>query len=499
MRCSCKVKIDMKKKRQLYILIFLLLAIVGTVIYTFAVGSHYTQYTNFFRSDSTLLDYQVEYEKEGIVEVTDVHYADDGELVIDYDAIAQGATDINITYSVRYNESPDKIADTYRSRLKVTSFNLIVEEGRNLEFQAFQTDLIILMLLMLILLLSFIVSYILDAVHGNFNYRMVMQGGLGSFIFVLLLFLLYKMLNHSMRFFYDFLSAFLDIGVDVFLLIAPIMMVVSVLLAFSNIWLMRHEGYRPVNTLGIIFGIMMGILAFLALSARAIPAFKNAVDPTIVERTALWLFCYFGAMFIATMVTAFLAAMYRPPLEMDYIIILGCGIREDGTLMPLLKGRVDAALDFEKKQFQKTGKHAIFVPSGGQGPDEVISESQAMTNYLLEQGVPREQILLEDKSTNTMQNMQFSKEVIKRHSKDFENSKIAFATTNYHVFRGYILAQSNGFKAKGISAKTKFYFFPNAFLREFIGLLVNQKFKHIAFIAATLVVFVVSNAIITAL
>ena len=198
-------------------------------------------------------------------------------------------------------------------------------------------------------------------------------------------------------------------------------------------------------------------------------------------------------MFLATTLCAYNATRYRPGYDRDYIIILGCGIRRDGSLTPLLKARVDAALDFEKEQFDKTGKHAIFVPSGGQGDDEIISESQAMTNYLISQGVDRERILMEDKSVNTLENMKFSKEIIMKHTDDFENCKIAFATTNYHVFRGYIYAQKNGFVAKGISAKTKRYFYPNAFLREFIGLLVDRKFVNLAFIIITLIVFVLFN------
>ena len=34
-----------------------------------------------------------------------------------------------------------------------------------------------------------------------------------------------------------------------------------------------------------------------------------------------------------------------------------------------------------------TGKDIIFVPSGGKGDDEVISEAQAIKNYLMEQGI----------------------------------------------------------------------------------------------------------------
>ena len=84
----------------------------------------------------------------------------------------------------------------------------------------------------------------------------------------------------------------------------------------------------------------------------------------------------------------------------------------------------------------------------------------------------------EDKSVNTFQNIKFSKEAIREHCKE-EDVKAAFATTNYHVFRRYILSKKNDFSAKGISAKTKWYFFPNAFLREFARLIVDKYKVHI--------------------
>ena len=174
-------------------------------------------------------------------------------------------------------------------------------------------------------------------------------------------------------------------------------------------------------------------------------------------------------------------------------------------------------MKFEKEQFKKIGKHAIFVPSGGQGPDEVISESEAMARYLLEQGVEPERILCEDKSVNTLQNMQFSKAKIEEHvaGTRYESRKdgsapegsdvgsirhdlirdqmIAFATTNYHIFRGYILSSKCGFDAKGISSKTKTYFYPNAYLREFIGLLVDKWYVHLITVTGIILFFLVMD------
>ena len=148
-----------------------------------------------------------------------------------------------------------------------------------------------------------------------------------------------------------------------------------------------------------------------------------------------------------------------------------------------------ASVSFEKEQYEKWDKHAKFVPSGGQGSDEVVSEAECMKCYLMDQGIPEERILKEDKSVNTYQNMAFSKKVIEADSGDLSKAQIAFSTTNYHVFRGYTLAEKLGIKVKGISAKTKLYFFPNAFLREFIGLLFEQKKRHLFFMISGVLFF----------
>lgn len=68
------------------------------------------------------------------------------------------------------------------------------------------------------------------------------------------------------------------------------------------------------------------------------------------------------------------------------------------TLTNLLESRVDKAIEFRNKQLASTGKDLIFVPSGGKGNDEIISEGLAMKKYLLSKGIKENHILLEDRS-----------------------------------------------------------------------------------------------------
>ena len=71
--------------------------------------------------------------------------------------------------------------------------------------------------------------------------------------------------------------------------------------------------------------------------------------------------------------------------------------------------------------------------------------------------------------------MAFARKVIEAHAgRDISEVTVAFSTTNYHVFRGYVCARKAGMVVEGMGSKTKAYFWPNAFLREFAGLLVAQ-------------------------
>ena len=128
------------------------------------------------------------------------------------------------------------------------------------------------------------------------------------------------------------------------------------------------------------------------------------------------------------------------------------------------------------------------MTSGGQGPKEVRTESSAMKDYLLEKGVPEDRIIEEDQSTSTFENMQFSKEKL---GAVLQDPKVGFATTNYHVFRSGIFAKRQKMDAEGMGAKTKWYFWPNASVREFVGLLSEHRGKQ-ALILVSMIVFYVA-------
>lgn len=464
------------KKRFIILAIIILLTGIFLADYVGYIGENYELRTGFFGAEMS--DVKVQTERDGVVEMTDYHIDENGELVISFVSEEPGETDAEISVTYRDQEQTPVI----NTHFTVNDMGAIIEKrGFILNCTGYMEITYSFMGLSALVMFFMIFSFIECFVKNLYSYSMITYGGIALYLFGLLVLIGYKLLNNAVTSLSMLFVLVSDVGSYFLIMMLPVMLIMAISVSISNLWLMRHEGYRPVNALGIAISVvwLFGIFSVLGIGTSL---FYSSPALRQVRGIVIYIICYFVCMLTSTIVCAYMASRHKPPLDRDYIIILGCAIRSDGSLTPLLKGRVDSALQFEKRQYDEKGKHACFVPSGGQGSDEIISEGEAMERYLLEQGVPAERILREDKSVNTMQNLQFSRQVIENADASFPERKIAFATTNYHIFRGYILSKKNGFEAQGISAKTKWYFFPNAFLREFIGLLYDRRFHHIIFL-----------------
>ena len=147
----------------------------------------------------------------------------------------------------------------------------------------------------------------------------------------------------------------------------------------------------------------------------------------------------------------------------EYVIVLGAKVR-GSEVSNSLKKRLDRAL-----HYAENNPNTVLVLSGGQGAGEDISEARAMYDYLQYNGIPESQLLLEEQSVNTVQNIVYSKKVIDYQEKykamaakeslmdsyreRSDSVKIAVLTSNYHVFRAKSIAKKQGiYNVSGIAA-----------------------------------------------
>lgn len=309
-----------------------------------------------------------------------------------------------------------------------------------------------------------------------YSYRTVAKLGFALFlVLVALLRLKYYFTYYDSGTFYGMMAGFVFSFDRVMNFILPLILLFAFALIVSNIALIIREGFYPAN--------LYAFLCALFFAGAALLGYKLG-DPVIRINISNGLYnaycalvCYFDCLLAAVIVCIIISAKHSPDHDKDYVLILGCKVREDGTLYPIIRSRVDRAMSFVEAE-EKDGKQAVFLPTGGKGTDEKLSEAEAMQRYLLEHGVEPSRIKPETKSTNTRENMLFSKALV-----DSDDAKVIFSTSDFHVFRSGILASSLGWPIEGIGSKSKWYFWPNAAVREFIGLLYQSRYSQLIVMA----------------
>ena len=298
---------------------------------------------------------------------------------------------------------------------------------------------------------------------------------------------------------YHMLAAFHTIsgaGTRYMELTGPLMLLFAGTMAVSNIALLRHERPRPQNFLGLLISLLLvageAVEIYLYTQDLMGSEWEIMIHDT-VQNTYAAAFIYCQCMLTGAVICGLLAARHRPAADKDFIIILGCWFREDGSLPPLLRGRADKALEFWHRQKNETGKEAFFIPSGGQGSNEPMPEAEAIRQYLLSKGIEDRLILPEDRSRNTYENMANSGRIIREKK---PGGKTVFSTTGYHVFRGGLWARRAGLSAEGIGSRTKWWFWPNAFMRETAGLLQKRWRQELLFLFLMAVFFGVLSVVL---
>lgn len=148
----------------------------------------------------------------------------------------------------------------------------------------------------------------------------------------------------------------------------------------------------------------------------------------------------------------------EPPVNADYIIILGAKV--NGEIPSLsLQYRIDAAAEYAIEN-----ENTIIIASGGQGPGEDITEAEAMRRELVDKGISESKIFLEDKSTSTYENIDFSKQYIPN---DAETGIVV--TNDYHLYRSLQIAKDANLQVEGLPARTPKVTLVKAYIREYLS------------------------------
>lgn len=147
----------------------------------------------------------------------------------------------------------------------------------------------------------------------------------------------------------------------------------------------------------------------------------------------------------------------------ETVIVLGCAVNGNKASV-MLTMRVNAAC-----KYLRENENAVAVLSGGKGEGENISEAECMYDLMIQMGIDKERLYIEDQSTNTGENIEYSLEVIRENNL---SENIAIATSDYHLKRAVMIAENNGIENPGrISSKSDFVSTPTFYTREALGVI----------------------------
>ncbi len=164
------------------------------------------------------------------------------------------------------------------------------------------------------------------------------------------------------------------------------------------------------------------------------------------------------ALFLIAEVLILLPGLSEPPAGLDCIVVLGA--RVNGTEPSgALRNRTDLAGIYLERN-----PATIAVLSGGQGEGEEITEAQCMYDRLVARGIDPARLIREDKSTDTSENLRFSRELVP------EGASVGLVTNNFHICRALGLAKKLGWEVSAVPVPTSAISFPHYMMREFVGI-----------------------------
>lgn len=250
-------------------------------------------------------------------------------------------------------------------------------------------------------------------------------------------------------------------------LLYKVFMWIGIALILYYIGLRLISGFVAFSSMFCLLGIILFIYGFMELK------FKVNIwgrIPKLLKRTIIVLFSIGISIFIIIEGVIIYNGHHYDKDRPDYLMVLGAGLRGSKISTSLLY-RLETAVEYNKLY-----PDVKIIVSGGQGPDEDISEAKAMKDYLVSQGIDENLIISEDKSTNTYENFLFTKKLLEDETGE-EDFIVTVISNNFHMYRAKYLGEQVGFECLGYPAPShaasSFIFHT----REFFGVIKAYIFK----------------------
>lgn len=157
-------------------------------------------------------------------------------------------------------------------------------------------------------------------------------------------------------------------------------------------------------------------------------------------------------------------------IESDSVVIVfGAGLTHDKP-GSVLRRRLNSAVEILNEK-----DSAVCIVTGCQGENESVSEASAMRDYLIEKGIDEERIFVEDRARNTIENIEYSKDLADSVA---PNSRLVLVSSAFHVPRIMMIAKSMSLHCDYVFAEnSKPLSLYASFVREYMAYIKFIVFK----------------------
>lgn len=208
---------------------------------------------------------------------------------------------------------------------------------------------------------------------------------------------------------------------------------------------------------GTLFYLVWFLISAFFIIIDLLIYFKVFEKYKVFKKIFIWV-CSIGICIFLVILSLIISKMnVKPVKNLDYIIVLGAQVKESGPSV-VLRYRLDRAVSYLKEN-----DNTLVIVSGGKGINEPATEASVMKEYLVNNGINEERIIIEDKSNTTKENLINSKKITR------DNKSIGIVTNNFHMYRALLIGKKYKVKAVGIPSKSTSYYLPNNLLREVIA------------------------------
>ncbi len=156
----------------------------------------------------------------------------------------------------------------------------------------------------------------------------------------------------------------------------------------------------------------------------------------------LFLILAVGLLAVSLLIAIYLQAHSDQTRPVDAIVVMGTA-QFNGRPGRVLEARLEQAL-----QAYQEGAAPLVVVTGGRAPGDVMSEAETERDYLIEQGVPAEAIILENEGRTSWESLQGAAALLE--ARDL--SRVLLVSDGFHLLRVKLMARDLGLTPFGVPA-----------------------------------------------